>query len=84
LVWQPHRIAVGQGDGARVIEATHAADAPVAMVKRAVLLHQDHHVLGIKIGRARCGVDRQGLLDRGGIDPATRRQQGGLLQEIAS
>lgn len=48
----PYRAAIGQDDGARVVEAAHAAEHAVGMVEAAVLLHQDHDMLGVPEGGA--------------------------------
>ena len=65
----PDRRAAGQLDGPGVAVAAHPAQRPEVVVERAVLLHQDHHVLDILEG---AGDAVGGERER----PGHRRRQG--------
>ena len=45
---QPDRILVRQSDGPRIIEAAYSAQRAKGVVERAILLHQNDHVLSIE------------------------------------
>ncbi|MNQ58676.1 hypothetical protein D3C85_728880 [compost metagenome] len=66
----PDGFATGQGDREAVAEAANAPECAEVMIERAVLQHQDHHMLHILEGAGdMTGLDRQCL--------ANRRGQGG-------
>ena len=47
-VWLlPHRIAIRQPDGTRIVETAHAVQRAEVVIERAIFLHQDHHVLDV-------------------------------------
>ena len=84
---EPDRIAVRQRDRARIVEAAHAAQRAVAVIERAVLLHEDDDMLRVEKGAARRGIDGQRPRNRSRDRPghtAPRREQRRLLQKIAT
>ncbi|MCY1413629.1 hypothetical protein D9M71_290620 [compost metagenome] len=66
----PDRFATGQRNREAIAKAAHTLERTEIVIERAVLQHQDHHVLYIlERAGAIAGIDRQGL--------ANRRWQGG-------
>ena len=61
----PYRLAARKRHRPRIAEAAHAAQAAEVVIERAVLLHQDHHVLDVFQGASAArGGYRERLLDR--------------------
>ena len=83
----PDRIAVRQRDRSRVAKAANTAQRAERVVERAVLLHQNHNVLGVEITAAGRRLDRGGTGKRfealpgraGGAEQACRE-----AEELAS
>src|SRR5690606_41854393 len=73
----PDRTPVGQGYGEAVAEPAHALERAEVIVERAVLLHEDHHVLDVPDGAgAVVGGNRQRPADAG-PQRGERRHAGG-------
>ncbi len=84
---QPHRLAVGQRYRARIVEAANAAQRAEHVIERAVLLHQDHHVLRIQEASARRRIDCRGPFYRRQQRAqhfCAARQSGGLAEEATA
>ena len=82
----PDGVAVGERDRPRVAQTPHAAQRAEGVVERAVLLHQDHHMLGVEKRAAGVGSDRHGSLDRT-VERgphAGAGEESRLLDEVAS
>ena len=82
-----HRVAIRQPQRTRVVEAADPLQRPQRMVERAILLHQNHNVFGIRPGRPRLGSNR--MRPANGIRkkasrPGSSGEHSSQLQEIAS
>ena len=66
IALKPDLIFIGQVDGPGIVVTADPTQGAEAMVKGAVLLHQDDDMFGIKPGTAFGGVDGQGALDGSG------------------
>ena len=84
---QPHGLLVGQRDCTRIVEAAHSAQRSKRMIERAVLLHQDHHVLGVEKRTSFRRIDLRSSLDRCHQRAHTGRapcEGGGMAKEVSS
>ena len=64
-------VAVGQFNGARIIEPANALETPQRVIEPAVLLHQDNDVFRVQISRAISGSMAYALWMESGMKPDT-------------
>jgi hypothetical protein len=81
----PNRVAIGKLNRAGIVEAAHTLQRSECMIERAILLHQNHNVLGIEKTGTLLRFDRERALNRVGetTDHACGTcQTGRTLQEL--